>query len=84
VLGVFQGGFLRETRNIAPILGGAGQLLGGTLFVVVGGIVGEAGYLTVTSGRIVIVASLYGAVVSYLVFPFVHWANRPGSRRPWR
>lgn len=85
VLGVFQGGFVRDTRTIAPILGLASTLLGGAIFLVVGGIVGEAGYLTLTSGRIVIVSALYGALVSFLVFPFVHWANHdPDRARPWR
>ena len=49
VLGVFQGGFVRDTRMIAPVLGAVAGLLGGVIFLVVGGIVGEPGYFTVTS-----------------------------------
>jgi rod shape-determining protein MreD len=75
LLGVFQGGMVRESRSVAPLLGGVGGLIGGTIFVVVGGVVGQAGYLSLTSVRIVIVAALYDAVVAPLVFPFVHWAN---------
>jgi rod shape-determining protein MreD len=84
VLGVAQGGFMRESRNIAPVLGVIGGLIGGTIFVIVGGIVGEAGFLTFTSGRIVIVAAFYDAVISFLIFPFARWANSdPDRARGW-
>lgn len=85
VLGVFQGGFVRDTRMIAPILGGAAGLIGGTIFVVVGGVVGEAGFFSVTSARIVIVSAIYDGIVAFLVFPFLHWANQdPDRARGWR
>jgi hypothetical protein len=84
-LGVFQGGFIRESRAMAPVLGLVGGIVGGTIFVLVGGIAGEDGYLTVTSVRIVIVAGLYDALVAFAVFPFLHWANHdPDHSRPWR
>jgi rod shape-determining protein MreD len=75
-LGVFQGGLVRESRNIAPVFGGIGGLLGGTIFVVVGGIAGQAGYLSFTSVKTVLVAALYDAVVAFGVFPFIRWANQ--------
>ncbi len=75
-LGVFQGGLIRESRNIAPVFGGIGGLLGGTIFVVVGGIAGQAGYLSFHSVKVVVVAAIYDAVVAYGVFPFVRWANQ--------
>lgn len=85
VLGVFQGGFIRESRAMAPVLGLVGGIAGGTIFVLVGGIAGEDGYLTMTSVRIVIVAGLYDALVAFVVFPFLHWANHdPDRSRPWR
>ena len=74
-VGVFQGGLVRESRMLPVFLGAIGGLVGGTIFVVVGGIVGQSGYLTLTSVRIVIVAAIYDGVVAPLVFPFVHWAN---------
>jgi rod shape-determining protein MreD len=75
LLGVFQGGLIRESRNIAPIFGGVGGLLGGTIFVVVGGIAGQTGFLSFASVKIILVAAIYDAVVAYVIFPFVHWAN---------
>ena len=65
----------RVARALPVVLGGIGGLFGGTIFVIVGGISGQAGYLSLTSVRIVIVASIYDALVAPLVFPFVHWAN---------
>ena len=85
VLGVFQGGFIRESRAMAPVLGLVGGVAGGTIFVLVGAVAGEDGYLNLTSVRIVIVAALYDALVAFVVFPFLHWANQdPDHSRPWR
>lgn len=74
VIGVFQSGLMRESRSIRPILGFVGGLFGGTIFVVVGAIVGESGYLSLNSVKIVIVAALYDALVAFVIFPFVRWA----------
>jgi rod shape-determining protein MreD len=74
-VGVFQSGFVRESRTMPLVLGGIGGLIGGTVFLVVGGIAGEAGYFSLTSVRIVLVAAMYDALVAPLVFPFVRWAN---------
>jgi len=76
LLGMSQGAMLREARAMPAILGFVAGLVGGTIFVVVGGIAGEAGYFSLTSVRIILVAALYDAVVALAVFPFVHWANR--------
>ena len=75
LVGIFQGGFVRESRSIAPILGGIGGLVGNAIFVVIGGIAGQAGYFSLTSVRIILVAALYDALVAYAIFPFVRWAN---------
>jgi rod shape-determining protein MreD len=74
-VGVFQGAFVRESRMLPMLLGAIGGVLGGTIFVVVGGIAGEPGFLSLTSARIVVVAAIYDALVAPLVFPFVRWAN---------
>jgi rod shape-determining protein MreD len=85
LLGVFQGGMVRETKGMGPVLAAAGGLLGGAIFVIVGGIAGEDGFFTLTSVKIVIVAALYDALVAPLVFLFVHWANHdPDRARGWR
>ncbi|MEX2256444.1 MAG: rod shape-determining protein MreD [Acidimicrobiia bacterium] len=74
-VGVFQGGMVRESRMLPSVLGGIAGLGGGSMIVMVGGIVGQSGYLSLTSLRIVIVASIYDAVVAPAIFPFVRWAN---------
>ena len=62
------------------VLGFIGGLIGGTIFVIVGGIAGEAGFFSLTSVRVILVAALYDAVVALAVFPFVHWANHDPDR----
>lgn len=74
-IGVFQAGFVRESRTMPMVLGGIGGLIGGTIFAIVGGIAGQPGYLSLTSVRIVLVAATFDALVAPLVFPFVRWAN---------
>jgi rod shape-determining protein MreD len=83
-LGVLQGGLVREVRGISPLLAAAGGLLGGTIFLVVGGIAGVDGFFTGTRVRIVIVAALYDALVAPAVFKFTRWANHdPDRARGW-
>jgi hypothetical protein len=84
-VGVFQGGVVRETKGIGPVLAAAGGLVGGAIFVLVGGIAGEDGFFTLTSVKIVVVAAAYDALIAPLVFLFVHWANHdPDRMRGWR
>jgi rod shape-determining protein MreD len=74
-VGVFQGGMVRESRVLPMALGGIGGLFGGTIFVIVGGIVGQSGYFSLTSVRVIIVAAIYDAIVAPAIFPFTRWAN---------
>lgn len=75
-VGIFQSGLVRESRSISPVIAFAGGIVGGSIFVVVGAMVGESGYLSLHSVQVIIVAALYDALVSYAVFPFVRWADR--------
>jgi len=74
-VGLFQSGFVRESRTMPMVLGFIGGLVGGTIFAVVGGIAGQAGYLSLTSVRVIFVAAIYDSIVALAVFPFVRWAN---------
>ncbi len=85
-VGVFQSGLIRETRSQAPILGGVAGLVGNAIFLVVGGIVGRSELFATHNLQVVVVASLYDALVAYAVFPFARWAARtdvgwPGPSR---
>lgn len=85
LLGVFQGGLVREVRGISPLLAIAGGIVGGTIFLVVGGIAGADEFFTLTQVRIVVVAALYDGLVAPLVFGFARWANHdPDRARGWR
>jgi len=72
--GVFQGGLVRSSRWMAPLLGGLGGLVGGFLWVAVAAVAGQDGLFTGVAVRTVFVAALYDAVVALAVFPFVRWA----------
>jgi rod shape-determining protein MreD len=83
-LGVLQGGLVREVRGISPLLALAGGILGGTIFLVVGGIAGVDGFFTLNRVQVVIVAAVYDAVVAGAVFKFTRWANHdPDRARGW-
>jgi rod shape-determining protein MreD len=75
-VGVFQSGLIRETRAQTPILGGVAGLVGNAIFIVVGGIVGRGELFATHNLEVIIVASLYDALVAYAVFPFARWAAR--------
>jgi rod shape-determining protein MreD len=76
LVGVFQGGMLRPSGWVAPALGGIGGLAGNVLFVVVASIAGEDGLLNGHSVKIIVIASLYDAVLAPVVFPIGRWAAR--------
>ena len=76
VIGVLQGGMVRLSRWAAPLLGGLGGLLGGTVFVLVGGILGSEELVSSNSIRVVVISATYDAVLAPLVFLLVGWALR--------
>ena len=45
-VGVFQQGMVRTTPWLAPMLGGIGGLFGGLVFLTVGAVVGQTGFLS--------------------------------------
>ena len=84
-VGVFQQGVVRTTPWLAPILGGIGGLFGGLVFLTAGAIVGQPGFLSFDSLRIVIIASIYDALIAPLVFPVVRRAaRRDDAAASWR
>jgi rod shape-determining protein MreD len=83
-VGLFQSGLIRESRGIASVLGGVGGIVGNAIFLIVGGIAGNGGLVSVHNIQVVIVASLYDALVAVAVFPFVRWAVRDADTgRTW-
>jgi rod shape-determining protein MreD len=82
-VGVFQGGMIRETRTIAPVLGGVGGIVGGILFVVIGGIAGRGELFALHNIQVIVVSAVYDAIVAYAIFPFVRWAAKTDVGRAW-
>jgi rod shape-determining protein MreD len=84
-VGVFQSSMVRSTPWLAPLLGGIGGFFGGLVFITVGAIVGQSGFLSFESLKIVVIASLYDALIAPAVFPVVRRAaRRPESSGTWR
>jgi hypothetical protein len=73
---VFQASIVRSTPWIAPILGGVGGLFGGLVFISVGAMVGQDGFLSMASLKTVLIAALYDALIAPVVFPIVRRAAR--------
>jgi rod shape-determining protein MreD len=74
-VGIFQSGLVRSTRWIAPILGGLGGLVGGFLWICIASIAGSEDLFTPMNFRILVIASLYDALVAIVIFPFARWAS---------
>jgi rod shape-determining protein MreD len=82
-VGVFQGGVIRETRTLAPVLGFVGGIVGSVLFVVIGGIAGRGELFALHNIQVIVVSAVYDALVAYAVFPFVRWAAKTDVGRAW-
>jgi rod shape-determining protein MreD len=84
-VGVFQSGVVRTTPWLPPILGGIGGLFGGLVFITVGAIVGQPGFLSFESLKVVLIAALYDALIAPVIFPIVRRAARRHSTdSTWR
>jgi rod shape-determining protein MreD len=84
-VGVFQAGVVRTTPWLAPILGGIGGMFGGLVFITAGALVGQSGFLSFESLKVVAISALFDAVIAPLVFPIVRRAaRREQSSATWR
>jgi rod shape-determining protein MreD len=73
LLGILQGGLLRSSWWIPPVLGGIGGILAGVLFVGIGALVGQEQLFAFRSIRVVLLAGLYDAVIAPFMFPIVRF-----------
>ena len=83
-VGAFQSGMARTMPGLAPLLGGLGGFFGGLVFISVGGVVGQSGFLTLDGLRIIAIAALYDALIAPLVFPVARRAARVPDAANWR
>jgi rod shape-determining protein MreD len=84
-VGVFQGGMVRRPPAIAPLLGGVGGLFGGLVFLSVGAVIGQEGFLSLASLKTIAIAALYDALIAPVVFPLVRRAARSSEgHSTWR
>jgi rod shape-determining protein MreD len=74
--GVVQAGIVRTSPWIAPAIGGVGGLFGGLVFISVGAVVGQEGFLSMASLKTVLISALFDALIAPIVFPIVRRAAR--------
>jgi rod shape-determining protein MreD len=85
VIGAFRAGMLRTTSRTVPTVGGAGALIGGFVFLAFGALVGESGFLTMESVRVVALSALFDLLLAPAVIPLVQrTARRPAVETGWR
>jgi rod shape-determining protein MreD len=84
VVGLVQAGMVRRPPFLAPLVGGVGGFFGGVVFLAVGAVVGEVGFLSFASLKTVTIAALYDALLAVVVFPLVRRATRRPQRTAWR
>jgi rod shape-determining protein MreD len=81
VIGLVQGALLRSAWWVPPVLGALGGIIGGTLFVGIGAIVGQDQLWALRSIRIVLLAAAFDALVAFVIFPLAGLvARRDGPR----
>ena len=73
--GIVQGGLLRPSRWTVPAMGAFAGLAGGVLFVGISALAGREELLSLTSARVILIASLYDALLAFAVFPIARWAT---------
>lgn len=73
--GIVKGGLLRPSRWTAPTMGALAGLAGGVLFVGISAVAGREELLSLTSGRVIVIASVYDALLAFTVFPIARWAT---------
>jgi rod shape-determining protein MreD len=84
-VGVVQSGLVRASRWVAPIMGGLGGVAGGALFVLIGALAGQDQLFAFRSVKVVVIASVYDALLAFVAFPVARWAIREprGELRRW-
>lgn len=83
-VGVFQSQMVRTTHRAAPVIGFFGGLFGGLVFVTVGALVGQSGFLSLDSLKTILIAAVYDAVIAIAIFPVVRRAARQPDHGHWR
>jgi rod shape-determining protein MreD len=73
--GIVAGGLLRPSRWSAPTMGALGGFAGGVLFVGISAVAGREELLSLTSVRVILIASVYDALLALAAFPIARWAT---------
>lgn len=79
-VGVVQGGLVRSSRWDVPVMGALGGFAGGVLFVAIAALAGQDQLLALSSVRVILIATVYDALVAFAAFPIARWATRAPRR----
>jgi len=72
-VGILHTGLSRTPRFVAAMLGGAGGLAGGVLFVVLAALAGEDQVIAVRTIWVLVLATLYDTLLAIPLFPVARW-----------
>lgn len=73
-VGILQTGLSRTPRFVAAMVGGAGGLAGGLIFVAIAALAGEDQVLAFRTLWVLVLAALYDALLAIPMFPVARWA----------
>ena len=80
IVGVLQSRLMRPAWWVAPVLAGAAGVVGGVLFVGIGGLVGQDQLFVLHSIRTILFAAVYDGLVAVVLFPLATAVARPDPR----
>ncbi|MGI8796156.1 MAG: rod shape-determining protein MreD [Acidimicrobiia bacterium] len=82
-IGILHTGLSRTPRFIAAMLGGAGGLAGGLIFVVLAALAGEDQVIAFRTIWVLVLAAVYDALLAVPMFPVARWAvGSTGAETP--
>ncbi len=73
-VGIFQTGLSRTPRFVVVMLGGAGGLSGGLIFVAIAALAGEDQVIAARTIWVLVLATAYDALLAVPLFPVARWA----------
>ncbi|MGQ0804122.1 MAG: rod shape-determining protein MreD [Actinomycetota bacterium] len=81
-VGILQTGLSRTPRFVAAMVGGAGGLAGGLMFVAIAALAGEDQVMAFRTLWVLVLAAMYDALLAVVMFPVARWTVASSSEEP--
>jgi rod shape-determining protein MreD len=81
-VGILQTGLSRTPRFVAAMVGGAGGLAGGLMFVAIAALAGEDQVMAFRTLWVLVLAAMYDALLAVVMFPVARWTVASTSEEP--